>query len=168
MFIPLQQLECSFALTSHLLAGLQICVVRACEFQSSDHSAAEVQGTAHRHERDAWKFSHVENVVGGDVCAAAPGLGRFSFTAGPAQRAGRGGGQTGFPNSGAVTELQTAGTNPARTTWRSRRYEEAPPQQAESGGRPGRKPRQGHADADDILRSSCKNLNACTWAILRD
>lgn len=159
MFIPLQ-LERSFPLTSHLLAGVQKCAVCACIFQSTDHSAVEDQETGNKHEGEEWSFSRVESAAGGHVCAAAPELSRFCVPAGSTERAGRGAGQVGRPDAGAVTELQAARRSPAHGPWRGWRAEEAPPEQTKPEGRTNTKPRrEGYADADDILHGSCKFLN---------
>lgn len=114
MFTPLQQLERGFSMTSHVLAGFQICAaVCACEFQSADHSAADDQTTGHKHEGEQWSCSGVESTAGGDVCVAAPELCRVSVSSGSADRAGRAAGQVGVSDAGAVRELQTAGRDPS-------------------------------------------------------
>lgn len=100
----------------------------------------------------------MESTAGGNVCSAAFGLCRFSFPAGSAQGAGRGAGQAGVSAAGVGTELQAASTNPARLHRRASAAEEAPPQQTTPGGKSNTKPRQGHADADDILHGSCQSL----------
>lgn len=106
MFIPLQQTERGFPLMCHLLAGVQICGVYACEFQSHDHSAAECQRPGHKHEGEWWRLSRMEGAAGGDVrAAAAPVLCGFNVSAGSAEGAGGGAGQVGRPDAGADADL---------------------------------------------------------------
>lgn len=92
-----------------------------------------------KHEGEEWS-SCVESVVGRDVCASAPELCRCGVPAGSAQGAGRGGGQVGRTDAGAVTELQAAGRIPAHRPRRGWTAEGAPSQQKEPGWRAKTKP----------------------------